>query len=140
MGMQKEKNNSNVKAAVATLLIVFFSIAVFIVSDMLFPFRGFAERKEVLQSGFFLTAAMSSIMLVLSVYLVYTYVKDYVELKSGFTLGVLSAVVAFMFFAITSNPLLQHFLGVYGKGGLFQMIPLFFAMLSLAILAWVSSK
>ncbi|MEW5997093.1 MAG: hypothetical protein AB1657_05915 [Candidatus Micrarchaeota archaeon] len=140
--MEKEegRNNSNVKAAIATVLIAFFSVAIFIFADMLMPFRGLEDKKEFMQSGFFLVTAMSSIMLVLAVYLVYTYVKDYVELKSGFTLGVLSAVVAFMLFAITSNPLLQHFLGVYGKGGLFQMIPLFFAMVSLAILAWVSSK
>jgi hypothetical protein len=79
-------------------------------------------------------------MLALSIYLTFVYLKDYLELRSKFTFGILMAVIAFMMFAITSTPLLHWFLGIYGRPGMFSMVPYVFATISLAILAWVSSR
>lgn len=137
------KNNYTVKAAGLTLLIVAFCIGIFLFANMLTPFRGLESREEVreiMQSYFLITAMLSSIMLVIAIYLVFTYLKDYLELKSSFTLGILLAVVSFMLFAITANPFLHMVLGIFGDPGLFSIIPLVFATISLAILAWVSSR
>lgn len=152
----KEKNNIGLKAAFGTLLIVLLSVGILFAANMAFAFRDMGRGMEhVAPEGtapsegftppspdpfFIIGTVTSSLMLLLSIYLVYTYLKDYMELKSKFTLGVLSAVIAFMLFAITSNPLLHFFFGVYGRFGVFQMIPYVFATVSLAILAWVSSK
>ena len=45
-----------------------------------------------------------------------------------------------MLFAISANPLLHMLFGVFGRPGLFSIIPPLFATVSLAILAWVSSR
>jgi len=152
---EKGKNNIGLNAAVGTLLIVLLSMGILFAANMAFAFRDIDERMgheglpmpvpgEVAPHSpdlfFIMGAVTSSLMLLLSIYLVYTYLKDYLELKSHFTLGVLSAVIAFMLFAITANPLLHFFLGVYGRFGVMQIIPYVFATISLAILAWVSSK
>jgi len=47
---------------------------------------------------------------------------------------------SFMMFSIGINPWLQLFFGVYGQKGIFSLIPIGLATLSLAILAWISSK
>lgn len=131
------------KAALGTVLIVVFSIGIFLAADALFPFRGLGDRREVMevmQSFFTITTILSSAMFLVSVYLLYIYLKDYLELRSGFTLGILIAVVSFLLFSITSNPILHMVFGIFGKEGIFSIIPMVFATLSLAILAWVSSR
>lgn len=147
--MEKKKankgNGKNVtaKAATGTLVIVFMSIAIFLITNLLFPFRQMDARgefRDIMMNSMMISAAISSTMLILSIYLIYIYLKDYFELKSRFTLGILLVVISFMLFAITSNPLLHALLGIYGNPGLFTLIPILFATISLGILAWISSS
>lgn len=137
------KNNYSFKAAGFTLLAVALCIGIFFVADMLTPFRGLESREEfraVQESQFLLMNSFSTVMFLISIYLVFIYMKDYLQLKSRFTLGILLAVISFMLFAISSNPLLHMMLGVFGKQGIFELIPMAFATISLGMLAWVSSK
>lgn len=139
----KKQNNVVVKAAVGTLILVFLSIAIFIIADLALPFKDVGSRggfKELMIHNMLLTTGISLLMLILSTYLTYIYLKDYLELKSKFTLGILFAIISFMLFAITSNPLFHLVFGIYGKEGIFRLIPLVFATISLAILTWISSK
>ncbi len=141
-GKKNGKNNYTVKAAGLTLLIVAFCIGIFLIANVLTPFQGLEKRgefKEIMKSYMYIDMGLSTIMLIVSLYLIFVYLKDYLELKSSFTLGVLLAVVSFMLFAISANPLLHMMLGI-GKEGLFSIIPLVFATISLVMLAWVSSK
>ena len=148
MEKQKEKtenpkNNFGSKAAIGTLLIIVFAIGLFVVADLVFPFKGWesrAEMHQLMQWQFSISMILSSLMLLVSIYLVFIYLKDYLELKSKFTLGVLLALVSFMLFAISWNPLLMSLFGIYGKSGVYGMIPMIFATVSLVILAWVSSR
>ncbi|MBD3398633.1 hypothetical protein GF412_05330 [Candidatus Micrarchaeota archaeon] len=140
---KKPKNNYGFKAAGFTLLIVVLCIGIFFVADALVPVRGWHNKEELRvlrESYLYIMSSISSIMFLISAYLVFIYLKDYLVLRSRFTLGILLAVVSFMLFAISSNPLLHVFLGVFGKLGLFSIIPMLFATISLGILAWVSSK
>lgn len=140
---KKEKNNYSFKAAGFTLLAVVLCIGIFFVADALAPFKGLESRREleaVKQSSLYIMSSISSIMFLISAYLVFIYLKDYLELRSRFTLGILLAVISFMLFAISSNPLLHVMFGIFGKQGLFAIIPMAFATISLGILAWVSSK
>jgi len=140
---ENPKNNFGGKAAVGTLLIIVFVIGIFVVVDILFPFKGWESRRELMQlaqSYFNITVVLSSVMVLVSIYLVFIYLKDYLELKSRFTLGILLAVISFMLLAVSWNPLLMQLFGIWGKPGIYSMIPMTFATVSLVILAWVSSK
>ena len=140
---KKPKNNYGFRAAGFTLLIVVLCIGIFFVADALVPVKGWENRRELMalqESYLYIMSSLSSVMFLISAYLVFIYLKDYLELRSRFTLGILLAVVSFMLFAISSNPLLHVFLGIFGKMGLFSIIPMVFATISLVILAWVSSK
>ena len=140
---ENPKNNFGSKAAIGTLLIIVFAIGLFIIADVLFPFRGWesrAEMHQLMQWEFSISMLLSSVMFLVSIYLVYIYLKDYLELKSKFTLGVLLALVSFMLFAISWNPLLMSLFGIWGKPGAYSMIPMTFATISLVALAWVSSR
>ena len=140
---ENPKNNFGNKAAIGTLLIIIFAIGIFVMADILFPFRGWESREEMhqlMQWGFNISILISSVMLLVSIYLVFIYLKDYLELRSSFTLGVLLALISFMLFAISWNPLLMSLFGIWGKPGVYSMIPMTFATISLLILAWISSR
>jgi len=143
MAKEKRKNNEAGKAAIGTLIIVFLSVLVFFIADMALSFRDIDSRREFRElqmNQFLISTILSSAMFILSIYLIYIYLKDYLELGSRFTLGILFAVISFMMFSIASNPILQHIFGIHGNPGIFMLIPPLFATISLAILAWISSR
>lgn len=131
------KKDYTAAAALGTFGIIAASILMIVATNLLFPFwRG--PISDMLM--FLAMNAVSMLMLALSVFLTFVYLRDYLELRSGFTFGILMAVISFMLFAITSTPLLHWFMGIYGRTGMFSMVPYVFATISLAILAWLSSK
>lgn len=139
----KKGNNVAEKAAAGTLIIVVLSIVILFMADKVVSFKDVNTRyefKELVDNYMMFGNIITLSMLLLSVYLIFIYLKDYLELKSSFTLGVLLAVISFMLFAVTSNPMFHQFLGIYGKTGVFMLVPYIFATISLAILAWISSK
>ncbi len=135
----KKENNVGTKAFFGTLSIVLFIILVLLLADLLVPFKKFDPHFNPSQH-FAIEILLSMTVTILSIYLIYIYLKNYFEIKSNFALGVALAMVALLTFAITSNPLLLGFLGIYGNMGIFSLIPMFFAMISLGILVWLSSK
>lgn len=140
---EKGKNNYNLKAAGLTILAVVFCIGIFFVADALFPFRGLGGRAELrdLQMNIsVLVGILSCFMVLICAYLLFIYSRDYLELGSRFTLGILAAVVSLMIFAITVNPFFHLIFGIMGNPGLFLLIPYSFATAALLILAWVSSR
>lgn len=142
VGNTKE-NDFTLKAAAWTLLAFLSALGMLLIADALMPFRQLGPRTEaadIMPYMFMAQAFLSLAMVLLSLYLMFTYAKDYLQLRSGFTLGLLLAIFSLMLFAVTANPLLHVFLGVYGGRGAFNLIPYFFATLSLAIMVWVSSK
>lgn len=141
--MMEKGNDFTFKAAVGTILALLAAVGIFVIVDAALPFRQWGMRMElaqIMQNILLLHIALSTAMILLSLYLLFTYLKDYLQLKSRFTLGLLIAVFSLMLFAISTNPILLIFLGVYGARGLFTMIPYVFATIALAILVWVSSK
>lgn len=139
----EKRNNFTFKAIIGTILALVLSVGVFIVANMLLPFKRLGSRSEaieVMQDIFMIHTSISVVMLIFSIYLFFIYLKDYFHLKSSFTLGLLLAIFSFMLFAVAANPLLHVFFGVYGARGIFSVVPYLFATISLAILVWVSSK
>ncbi|MFH1393857.1 MAG: hypothetical protein ABII71_05015 [Candidatus Micrarchaeota archaeon] len=138
-----KKDDFTLKAIVGTALALLLSVGIFLVANLLMPFRQLGpgpEFGDAMLQIFIAHTALSFFMLALSVFLLFTYMRDYLMLRSRFTLGLLLAIFSFMLFAVAANPLLHKFLGIYGSGGLFTLVPYFFASISLAILVWVSSK
>ncbi len=143
--MKKEKNNPKKNgnyvlfAIIGTIAIVAVSVLFLLMANMVAPSRHGEEFMD-LQFLFTISSLLSLSMFVLSIYLIFIYLKDYLELKSKFTLGILFMMIALMLFALTSMPLVHNLFGVFGKPGFFSIIPYIFATISLAILAWLSSK
>lgn len=144
--MMKNKNKNNGKknvdyalfSAIGTVAIVSVSVIVLLMANMAsFFHRGEPPDMSLL---FTMGSLLSLAMFLLSIYLIFIYLKDYLELRSKFTFGILLMMVALMLFALTSMPLIHNLFGVFGKPGMFSVIPYLFATISLAILAWLSSK
>ena len=137
------KNNVTFKAIGGTVLVLALSILVFVFVNALVPFRHMGPRIDEMPPPpdiFLFQIIVLFVMLALSIYLFFIYLKDYLQLKSKFTFGLLLAILSFMLFAIAANPVLHVFFGIYGSRGIFSLVPYGFATISLAILAWVSSK
>jgi len=143
--MKKKKINKNskdgysLKAGIGTTVIVVGLIIIFLLINSIIPFNRY-DMRELMRNSFPLYIFLSSSLTVVSIYLMYIYLKDYLELRSRFTLGILFAIISFFLFAITSNPLLHAVLGIRENMGIFSFIPMIFAIISLAVLAWISSK
>lgn len=159
----ENRNNYTAMAAAGTILVLIFAVGMFLVINHLMPFkqmeppstfennspptfpraRGSGNatfESDSIRTIFLVHTLLSAAMLLLSIYLLFIYLRDYLQLKSKFTLGLVFAVFSFMLFAITANPLLMVFLGVYGGRGPFTIIPYVFATIALGILVYVSSK
>ncbi len=140
-GPPKVKEDHTFKALAGTVLIAIGCIAMFFLVDLLVPFRRPAHWRAIFSDYLLFQILLSMLITASSLFLVYIYLKDYFELKSKFTLGILFAVISFMLFGISSNPLLMRILGINPAAmGVFSIIPLIFAAISLGILVWISNK
>jgi len=135
----KIQNKTTLPAILATTAIVLISIVSILVLNSIFSINSMFALQTSL-TLIFARTALSLLSLGLSAYLMFVYLQDYMELKSGFTLALLLTVTAFMFYSLTSNPILHSACGIYTSTGLFSIIPLFFSTIAMGILAWVSSK
>jgi hypothetical protein len=136
MAKKEKKVNYTVEAMLGTIAIAVISVALIFIANLFFPFR----RLPLDDALFFMMGNFFSLAtFLLSLYLIFVYLRDYLELRSKFTLGVLIMVVSLMMFALTSDPIIHMLLEVYGMRAIFPMVPYLFATISLAILAWISS-
>jgi len=131
----EKKNGFSARALLWTAAILAAAMISLVVFDTLVPFRRgmMMDLIPVIESLSFLIIAFSAV-------LIYTYIKDYLELRSSFTLALLLAIVAFLMFGISSNPMVHLFFGAYGRPGFFSFMPYLFAALALGILVWISRE
>jgi hypothetical protein len=129
-------NGYSGKALMLTLLIVAGAMFALVAYDMVMPFRRGAGF-----DFFMLNAYLSIFIIVCSVWLTYIYLKDYMELKSPFTVALLFVTVSFMLFGMSSNPFFHMFFGL-GRMmiGPSSAVPLFFAAIAMGVLVWISNK
>ena len=84
---------------------------------------------------------LSYLVLGMSTILIYTYLKDYLELRGGsFPLGLVLVMVSFFMYGLTSSPITHMTFGMGTSSGPFTFIPLVFTTIALGILLWISSK
>lgn len=135
---EKNKTNYTLTATAGTIAIVMTALALFLVAGLMSPLRH--EEPPDMFLLFLVGTGLSIIMFILSIFMIYIYFRDYLELRSKFTFGILLMMVALMLFSLTSMPFIHNFFGVFGRPGIFTVVPYLFATVSLAILAWLSSK
>lgn len=142
--MKKERNKKNndltLKAMLGALAFLVSSIIILILANSIMPFSRFDKSPMIMQNYAVVKGVISILTLALSMYLTFIYLKVYLEVKSKFALGILVSVFAFTLFALVSNPFIHLFIQL-GRGSMFlSIIPMIFATIGMATLAWVSSK
>jgi hypothetical protein len=88
-----------------------------------------------------LKTVLSSINATILVFLIATYTDMYKKLNSEFTIGLILFSLTLLFYALTSNPLLQWIFGFQAFGlGPFAMLPDMFTTLALTVLLYLTMK
>ncbi len=107
---------------------------------MMIPPPGEFAASDEIGSYAGLRFLLSAVNIILVIYLLYVYVKDYVRYKSGFAFGLVAFLFSFLLYALSSLPLVHSFLGFRGLSSVFAFIPLMFSALGLVIFAKLSSE
>ncbi|MFN3910331.1 MAG: hypothetical protein ACK4J0_03830 [Candidatus Anstonellaceae archaeon] len=136
----KKANNFFNKALLGTILIFFGSLFLLwiigVVMNLLY--RG-PMRMLLLSDLFIIRIILSILVIVFSLILIFTYLKDYFELKNELTAGLVLAMISLMLFGLSTSPfcfMLIPFLNQW----IIQTLSMFFTIISLAILLWISYK
>jgi hypothetical protein len=84
--------------------------------------------------------ALSAINLLLVVYLLFIHVRDYIRLKSSFTLGLVVFLFSFLLYALSTFPLVHMLLGPGGREAFLSFVPMVFTTLGLLVFAKMSNQ
>lgn len=140
--MKKESRKTRdfaFKAAIGTIAMMLVSLLMVYFSSMLIPRGMMMQNDEWFNARVF--ASFANLLLI--AYLFFIYLKDYLELRSRFTLGILAFLLVFSFYAFVSNPIVLFNLGIRlgpGGGGPFAFASMIFTGLALLVLAWISDQ
>ncbi|MFH0971714.1 MAG: hypothetical protein V1835_04050 [Candidatus Micrarchaeota archaeon] len=138
-GRTRKKADFALKAIAGTIAMMLVSLLMVYISAMLIPRGMMMQNDEWFTARIF--ASFANLLLI--AYLFYVYLKDYLELQSKFTLGILAFLLVFSFYAFVSNPIVLFNLGIRlgpGGGGPFAFASMIFTGLALLILAWISEQ
>jgi len=102
-------------------------------------FVGASPPQEGIGEYLALRFALSTLNIVLVLYLLYVYVKDYLRLRSNFTLGLVAFLFSFLLYAISSTPLF-YMLSMRSFASTFSFVPMLFSALGLLIFAKLSNE
>jgi len=101
---------------------------------------GFPPSNRLFEDSFIIRLVLSALNVVLVIYLLFVYIKDYLRLKSRFTLGIIAFLASFLLYALSTMPILHLFIGRFGIAGVFSFIPMLFTAIGLIILAKLSNE
>ncbi|MFH1470453.1 MAG: hypothetical protein ABIF01_01785, partial [Candidatus Micrarchaeota archaeon] len=73
-------------------------------------------------------------------YLLYIHLKDYLAIRSGFTLGLVAFLFSFLLYALSSLPVIHVFFGRFGMASVFSFIPMLFSAIGLLVFAKLSNE
>ncbi len=149
-GKKKNSKAGNAKingiSLLYTLALIAAALGIIILSSLLLPGIGRAMRHEpgqfgqqperdiaFLEENFALRAGLSALNVAFAIYLLFIYVKDYLSLKSSFTLGIIAVLFSFLLYALSSTSLLRAVLGPYGIASGLSFVPMFFSAIGLLI-------
>jgi hypothetical protein len=88
-----------------------------------------------------ITVVLSTVNVALLIFLFSAYLGIYRKVKSDFTLGLMVFSIILLFYALSSNPLLQRVFGFRAFGlGPFAMLPDLFTCVALSVLLYLTFK
>ncbi len=94
----------------------------------------------VQEIGFALQIFLSVINILLILYLLYVHLKDYLALRSNFTLGLVAFLFSFLLYALSSFPIIHIAFERFGMAGIFSFIPMLFSAIGLLVFAKLSNE
>jgi magnesium-transporting ATPase (P-type) len=155
----QEKNKgakTNSLATIYTVALIIVAFAVILISSLLLPtmrivgvqpegtppFMEEARRSSStdLNSYFTLRIVLSVLNTILVVYLLFVYVRNYLVLKSSFTLGIVAFLFSFLLYALSSIPLVHMLFGPFRISEVFSFVPMLFSAIGLIIFAKLSNE
>lgn len=157
-GMKNEKKNANgssLRAILYTAGLVVAALAIIAASSFLIPNFGPGMRggmmggefrappEEVgraLDSFTDMRSALAVFNIIIVIYLLYMHIKDYLRLKSSFTLGLVAFLASFLMYAISTLPEMHLLLGSYGRAAMISFVPMLFSAIGLLIFAKLSNE
>jgi len=157
--MKNEKKNANESSARALLYttgLIVAALAIIVASSLLIPSFGPDAREgwrggevgapppedigNAIENSFTLRFVLSLFNVIIVIYLLYIHIKDYLRLKSSFTLGLIAFLASFLMYAIATVPLLHPLLGAYGRAAMISFVPMMFSAIGLLIFAKLSNE
>ena len=151
---EKKNNGNGFRAVIYTLGLVALAIVILGASSFIMPSFGRAMREGrfdryatpppeggiiLPEENAVLRLGLSALNVALAAYLLYIYVKDYLALRSTFTLGLVAFLFSFLLYALSSFPLVRV-LGPYGMASSLSFVPMLFSAIGLLIFAKLSNE
>jgi hypothetical protein len=151
-GKQGTEKRLDIQVVAYTVALIAGAIGLIVLSSMLLPgigrainhpeFRPSAPPPEDLApfQNLLLPISLSLFNVALVIYLLHIYVKDYLSIKSNFTLGMVAFLFSFLLYALSSSPLMHEVLGPYGVASKLSFVPMLFSAVCLLIFAKLSDE
>jgi hypothetical protein len=158
-GMKNEKKNAGNSSELAILYtagLVVAALAIIAASSLFIPSFGQGIRggmmggnygapppEEVgraLESFTDMRTVLAVFNIIIIIYLLYIHIKDYLRLKSTFTLGLVAFLASFLMYAISTLPEMHLLLGSYGRAAMISFVPMMFSAIGLLIFAKLSNE
>ena len=98
------------------------------------------EVGRALDSFTDMRSALAVFNIIIVIYLLYMHIKDYLRLKSSFTLGLVAFLASFLMYAISTLPEMHLLLGSYGRAAMISFVPMLFSAIGLLIFAKLSNE
>jgi hypothetical protein len=139
----------NQKAAVIFAIVVLVALGVALLGmNYVEPHRPPFEPRPTfppppgdIQLYYAVTVVLSTVNAALLIFLLSAYLGIYRKVKSDFTLGLMVFSIVLLFYALSSNPLLQHVFGFRAFGlGPFTMLPNLFTCVALCVLLYLTFR
>ena len=148
MAKNDSKNLNSIFYVLGIFSILMLSVIFFtLLTDILVPnprfggtmdFRSALEFRESLE---LIKAIITTLNLVLLLYLLYNYVSIYREVKSSFSMGLIVIASALLAHTVSANPVIIFLFGFKGSGlGPFTIIPSFFTLVASLVLIYLSRQ
>ena len=141
----KHEMNKNMKIWLILVILVAVALLTVFLTTMYSPLPfeprpGRPVRGDI-ELYYTVKTVISTINATLLVILLITYIGIYRKTQSEFTIGLIIFSMVLLFYALSSNPLLQGGFGFFALGlGPFAMLPDLFTCIALAVLLYLSVK
>ena len=153
---KKPVSRSAELAIIYTAGLVVAALAIIAASSFLIPSFGPGMRGGMMGSGYGapppeevgraldsftdMRSVLAVFNIIIVIYLLYIHIKDYLRLKSTFTLGLVAFLASFLMYAISTLPEMHLLLGSYGRAAMISFVPMMFSAIGLLIFAKLSNE